>query len=130
MKESISEKQLQEFGFLIGLFFPIFIGWILPAISGHIFRSWSLWVGLPFLMLAIIKPRLLYYPYKVWIFLGFILGWLNSRIILGLVFLIVLLPISLIMKIFSYDPLRKKKSNEISYREKKVGKKINMKSIF
>ena len=130
MKESISEKQLQEFGFLIGLFFPIFIGWILPAISGHIFRSWSLWVGLPFLMLGIIKPRLLYYPYKVWIFLGFILGWLNSRIILGLVFLIVLLPISLIMKIFSYDPLRKKKSNEISYREKKVGKKINMKSIF
>tara|TARA_B100000886_G_scaffold288775_1_gene213758 strand:- start:208 stop:600 length:393 start_codon:yes stop_codon:yes gene_type:complete len=130
MKESISEKQLQEFGFLIGFGFPIFIGWIIPAISGHVFRFWSLWVGLPLLMLGIMKPRLLYYPYKLWISIGVILGWINSRVVLGSVFLMVLLPISLIMKTFSYDPLRKKKSKEISYREKKVVKEIDMTRIF
>tara|TARA_B100000242_G_C42995432_1_gene462256 strand:+ start:686 stop:1078 length:393 start_codon:yes stop_codon:yes gene_type:complete len=130
MKESIPEKQLREFGFLIGFGFPIFIGWIIPAMSGHIFRFWSLWVGLPSLMLGIIKPSLLYYPYRVWISLGVILGWINGRVVLGSVFLIVLLPISFIMKIFSYDPLRKKKSNEISYREKKLGKDIDMRRIF
>ena len=90
MKESISKKQLREFGFLIGFGFPIIIGWIIPAIGGHIFRSWSLWVGCPSLILGILKPRLLFYPYQGWMKIGNALGWVNSRIILGLVFLLVL----------------------------------------
>ena len=131
MKEDISKKQLREFGLLIGFGFPIIIGWIIPAISGHLFRLWSLWVAFPSLILGILKPRLLFYPYKVWMKLGFALGWINSRIILGLVYLLILLPISLIMKIFGYDPLRKKKSSEISYREIKKGSdEVDLSRIF
>ena len=44
--------------------------------------------------------------------IGFALGWINSRLILGLVYLIILQPIAIVMKIFGYDPLKKKKSNE------------------
>ena len=62
--------------------------------------------------------------------LGLILGWLNSRIILGVVYLIVLLPIAYIMRIFGYDPLRLKKFNEKSYREIKTNHKINLNKIF
>ena len=60
MKESISKKQLREFGFLIGFGFPIIIGWILPGIGGHPFRLWPLLVGVPSLIIGIIKPYLLY----------------------------------------------------------------------
>ena len=130
MKDDISKKQLREFGFLIGFGFPIIIGWIIPAIGGHIFRSWSLWVGCPSLILGILKPRLLSYPYRAWMALGLALGWINSRIILGLVFLLILQPIALIMKIFGYDPLSKKKSNEISYRENKEGNEVDLTRIF
>ena len=130
MKENISKKQLQEFGFLIGFGFPIIIGWIIPAISGHLFRSWSLWVGGPTIILGILKPSLLFYPYKVWMKLGHALGWINSRIILGLIYFIVLQPIALIMKIFGYDPLMKNKSGTISYRLKKVSKEVDLKRIF
>ena len=42
--------------------------------------------------------------------LGKALGWINSRIILGLVFIIVLQPIAFIMKSFGYDPLKLKKA--------------------
>ena len=35
MKETISKKQLREFGLLIGFGFPILIGWLLPALFGH-----------------------------------------------------------------------------------------------
>ena len=129
MKESISKKQLQEFGFLIGFGFPIIIGWIIPAIGGHLFRSWSLWVGCPSLILGILKPSFLFYPYRVWMKLGHALGWINSRIIFGMIYLIILQPIALIMKIFGYDPLRIKKSNEISYRLKKSNK-VDFKRIF
>ena len=129
-KNSISKKQLREFGFLIGLGFPILIGWIIPMIGGHIFRVWTFWVGLSFLILGIFKPRLLFVPYKRWMDLGKALGWINSRIILGLVFIIVLQPIAFIMKSFGYDPLKLKKSTSKSYRENKQNNSIDLTKIF
>ena len=123
MKSSISKKQLRQFGFVIGFGFPIIIGFFIPMISGHAFKTWTIWLGIPFLLAGKICPNLLFYPFKLWMRIGLILGWINSRIILSVVFIVVLQPISLIMKIFGYDPLRQKKINQKSYRE------INEKSI-
>ena len=130
IKVSIAKKQLREFGFLIGFGFPILIGWIIPAIGGHAFRGWTLWIAIPFLIIGILKPRLLFYPYKGWMALGLALGWINSRIILGLVFFLVLQPIALIMKFVGYDPLKIKKNNERSYRENKKDHKVDLTRIF
>ena len=129
-KSSISQKQLREFGLLIGVGFPILIGWIIPLFSGHIFRFWSLWIGIPSFILGIFRPRLLIYPYEAWMLLGLVLGWINSRLILGLVFLLVLQPISLIMNIFGYDPLKQRKSNVLTYREIKENVKVDLTRIF
>ena len=130
MGKNISNKILREFGFLISFALPILIGWIMPLIGGHPFRTWTLWISFPTFILAILKPKLLFHPYKAWMKLGHILGWINSRIILGLVFLIVLQPIALIMRFFGHDPLRIKKLNQISYREIKTNKKTNLQKIF
>ena len=130
MEKNISKKTLREFGFLIGFTFPILIGWLIPSIGGHSFRVWTLWVSFPALIVAIIKPLLLFYPYKAWMKIGNILGWLNSHLILGLVFICVLIPISIVMKIIGYDPLRIKKSDQKSYREIKEDHKVNLKKIF
>ncbi len=130
MKNYIPKKTLREFGFLIGFIFPFLIGWISPLIGGHSFRNWTLFIGIPSIILAISKPRLLIYPYRAWMKLGYILGWVNSRIILGLVFLIILQPIALIMRIFGHDPLRTKKFAQKSYREIKTNHKVNLKKIF
>ena len=130
MKFSISKKNLRQFGFLIGFAFPFLIGFVFPAIGGHVFRVWTLWIGILSIMLAIINPNLLFYPYKGWMKIGEILGWMNSRIILGLVFIITLQPIAIIMKIFNYDPLRKRKNNQKSYRETIKEKSIDLTRIF
>ena len=130
MIENISKKKLREFGYVLGFGFPIIIGWIIPAISGHSFRSWTLWIGFLSLFLGILKPNLLFYPYTAWMKLGYILGWVNSRIILGLVYLLVLLPIALIMKIFGYDPLKEKKNKKLSFRENTESKEVDLKKIF
>ena len=130
MKNYIPKKTLREFGLLIGFTFPIFIGWILPLVGGHSFRTWTLFISVPSIILAITMPSLLSYPYRTWMKLGDILGWLNSRIILGLVFLIVLQPIALIMRITGHDPLRTKKAAQKSYREMKTNHKVNLKKIF
>ena len=130
MKESISKKQLREFGFLIGLGFPILIGWILPTITGHGFRAWTLWVGIPGLILGLTIPRFLYYPYKAWMALGHALGWVNSHLILGLVFILVLQPIAYIMRLFKYDPLRKRRRGVETYREIRPNNHIELTRIF
>ena len=126
----MNKKQLREFGLLIGFGFPFLIGWIIPALAGHTFRIWTLWIALPSLITGLMKPGLLFYPYKWWMALGLALGWINSRIILGLVFFLVLQPIALIMKFVGYDPLKTKKRNEMSYRENKTNHKVNLTKPF
>ena len=130
MHNTLSKRQLKEFGLLVGLGFPIVIGWIIPLFGGHSFRTWTLWVGCPLLVLGLLAPNTLFYPYKVWMKIGLALGWINSRIILGIIFLFVLEPISLFMKLIGYDPLRLKKGNRETYRENKKDHKIDLKKIF
>ena len=130
MKDSITKKQLRDFGLLIGFAFPIFIGWLLPVLTGHQFRSWTLWIGVPAFLLSVVAPRFLHYPYKLWMTLGFILGWINSRIILALVYLLLLQPIAYIMRITGYDPLRRKLKLHGSYKEIRQNKSFDLNRIF
>tara|TARA_Y100000991_G_C21938184_1_gene333992 strand:+ start:378 stop:770 length:393 start_codon:yes stop_codon:yes gene_type:complete len=130
MQEKISKKQLLEFGLLIGFGFPLLIGWLFPAISGHGFRIWTLLVGVPAFIIGMTSPRLLYYPYKGWIALGNILGWINSKIILGLVFILILQPIAFIMYLTGYDPLRRRRKGENTYRENRQNHKSDLTRIF
>tara|TARA_S200000501_G_C20779532_1_gene724353 strand:- start:359 stop:751 length:393 start_codon:yes stop_codon:yes gene_type:complete len=130
MKNKLSHNQLRQFGFLIGFVFPILIGWIIPSIGGHAFRVWTLYIGIPFFVLGLFKAKLLKKPYILWIKIGDILGWINSKIILGLLFFIVLQPIALIMRIFGYDPLKLKKNNLKTYRENIENNVTNFEKIF
>ena len=130
MKKTISEKELREFGMLIGLGFPILIGWLLPSLLGHEFRAWTLFIGVPGFILGLIAPRLLKYPYKGWMALGNALGWINSHIILGLVFILILQPIAYIMRLTGYDPLRTRRKGEKTYRENLQNYKTDLTRIF
>ena len=130
MNVKTSEKQLREFGIVVGFGLPIFVGFIIPFLTGHSFSIWTIFVGSILLSIGILKPSLLFFPYKYWMAIGNVLGWINSRLILGLVFIFVLQPISLVMKIFRYDPLKLKKRNVKSYRENKSNYKIDFTKTF
>ena len=130
MTNKISKKQLRDFGYLIGFGLPLIIGWLIPSITGHGFRAWTLWISIPTLVIGVLSPRILRKPYQAWMQLGHVLGYVNSRIILGLVFIAVLQPIAFVMRAFGYDPLRAKKSNLLSFKENKKGSKVDLTRIF
>ena len=130
MKEIISNKRLREFGLLIGFGFPLLIGWLIPVLTGHGFRVWTLWIGFPGLLIGLTSPHLLYYPYKYWMKLGLTLGWVNSRVILGLVYIIILLPIAFIMRLLGYDPLKTKRNIEKTFREERKNYETDLTRIF
>ena len=130
MKKTISVKELREFGIIVGLGLPFVFGFAIPKITGHDFREWTLWLGVFFLLLCFFKPKLLNPFYKFWMAFGHLLGRVNSNIILFLVFVFVLMPISIIMKIFGYDPLRLKENKRKTYRIDNKNNTIDLTRIF
>ena len=124
-------KELRDFGFIIGLGLPLLIGYLLPILSGHSFRIWTLWIAIPAIIFASLSPRFLLVPYRMWMMLGNILGWINSRLILGLVFILVLQPIALIMRVSGYDPLKTKiNTTKKTYREEADDNNTDLTKIF
>jgi len=130
MKKNINKKELREFAFIIVILCPILIGWLLPYLYGHGFRVWTIFFSLPFLILGLIYPKSLYYPYKAWMKFGKFAGFINSYLILGLIYILIVLPISLVLKILKYDPLNLMENNKNSYKLKRMNSKIDLKKTF
>ena len=107
-------KAIRDFGFLIGLILLIIAGilfykerepYLLFIILG--ITSIGLGLGLP----IVIKPL-----YLVWMNFAVLLGWFMTRLILGLLFYIIVSPISLILRLFGKEFLELKiKSPNSSY---------------
>ncbi len=126
------KKELREFGFIFGVMFTIVFGVLLPWIIGNNYPLWPWWVFIIFASLAQIYPLSLKLPYKLWMLFGNVMGWLNTRIILGLIFYFVFLPYGLIMKLLGKDPLsRRIDSKMTSYRNtNNKNKRYNMEDPF
>ena len=67
---------------------------------------------------------------KIWFKFGIILGGIVSPIIMGLVFFLVVTPISLILRLFKKDTLNLKKNDSVTYWIVKSDKKSKMKNQF
>ena len=130
MNSTKNKNELRNFGLIVGILFPLLIGFILPYLFSHQFKYWTLFIGLPLIIIGLIAPKNLKIFYGLWIKIGNILGFINSKIILAAIFILVVQPIALIMKIFRYDPLRRKLNVSLSYRESRKSDKINLEKIF
>lgn len=104
--EIVNDKKLREFGLLTGAVFVLIFGLLFPWMKSSSYPMWpwilALVLGLP----ALIKPCVLAPVFKVWMKLGHALGWLNSRIILGIVFYGLITPMAWLMKVFGKNPLK------------------------
>ena len=130
MNSTKNKNELRSFGLFVGILFPLLIGFILPYLFGHQFRYWTLLIGLPLIITGLIAPKNLKLFYSLWIQIGNLLGFINSKIILSAIFILVVQPIALIMKIVGYDPLRRKRNISLSYREFRKNDKIDLDKIF
>ena len=127
---SVSRKTLREFGLLLGIVFPVFLGWLLPSLKGHALPLWPFVIGVPALVLGLVAPRALVWPYRVWMALGHALGWVNGHLILGAAFVLVLQPIALLMRLSGHDPLQRRAHEGASYRQVRSQRSINLTKTF
>ncbi|WP_042850129.1 SxtJ family membrane protein [Prochlorococcus sp. MIT 0604] len=125
-----SVKKFRDFGLLVGITFPLLFGFIFPFLTKHEFRYWTLAIGIILCTLSFISPKTLRYPYHLWIKFGNLLGSINSRIILSIIFIFIMQPIAAIMKLLRYDPLKRRLNKSNSYREIRKDDRIDLDKIF
>lgn len=110
-------KQLREFGLVFAAGLVVMFGLLLPWLAG---RPWPLWpwiVAAVFITLALVFPPALGPLNALWLKIGHVLGWINTRIILGIVFFVVFLPAGILMRVLHKDPMHRKfDASAASYR--------------
>src|SRR5215471_6806890 len=78
--QSVRTKQLRSFGLIVGCIFLV-LG-LAPVVSllrhRHTWHPWLVLIAIALILPAILWPRLLRHPYRAWMLLGHILGWVNS----------------------------------------------------
>ena len=111
-----ASRQLRSFGLTVGGIFAV-LG-IFPRVVRQVEPRWSLIVlGGILMLLAVVLPQSLHWPHKGWMAVGNALGWINSRIILGLVFYIVVTPIGVVRRWLGKDSMGRRFSPDAaSYR--------------
>ena len=130
-KPTPKSKQLRQFGFLLGCLIPLFFCVLLPALHSYSAPLWPVGIGVMLILLGVLAPQRLSPVYRGWMALGNVLGFINSHLILGVVFVLVLQPIALIMRCMGHDPLRKRwDASSDSYREESQGRRTNLKQPF
>ena len=100
-------KQFRSFGLMVGGIFGV-IG-VFPIVwRGEGPRLWACGLAVALIAFALVAPRLLRLVYRVWMTVGDILGWINTRIILGVIFYGIFTPVSLVWRARGKDPMRRR----------------------
>ena len=106
MRNSTDAKQLRTFGLLVGGILCAIALW--PVIGSQNPRWWALVPGALLVFVALIAPGFLGPVQRVWMRAADALGWVNTRILLGVVFYGLITPMGCVMRLLGNDPLQRR----------------------
>jgi hypothetical protein len=102
-----TRKELRSFGLILAAGF--FVIATLPVVFRHDAPGpLAFYAAIVCALVAVFVPAVLRYVYPMWMMLGTILGWINSRIILTALFYVVVTPVRWMMRIAGNDPMNRK----------------------
>ena len=128
MSKKIKVSSNKSFGIVFSIFF-LFIS-IYLFLNEHPTYYWSLFVSVIFLLLGLMNSKILSPLNLLWFKFGLLLGKIVSPFVMGIIFYVVVTPISILLKIFGKDVLNLKFNNNKTYWIEKNGPKSNMKKQF
>ena len=98
-----TQSSNRSFGIIFFIFFLIISFW--PLKNGNNLNFYFLTASIIFLILGVINSKLLSPLNKAWIKFGEILGLIIAPIVMGIVYFVILTPVSLIVRLFGKDLL-------------------------
>jgi hypothetical protein len=116
-QHAVTEVQLRHFGFIVGGITAVLFGILPPLIWSFGWPAWPWVVGGVLAALALASPRSLRPVYGAWMRVGLVLGWINTRVLLFLVYATMVVPIGVGMRLLGRDPMERRIDKELdSYR--------------
>lgn len=106
MAAHVDRKELRNFGLIVGGIFGAISLWPL-VVRGEDIRLWMAGLAVALIVPALVAPRVLAPAHRVWMLIGHVLGWINTRIILGLIYFLLFTPMALAFRIIGRDPMRR-----------------------
>lgn len=94
----------RAFGWVFAIVFGILGGW--PLLDGAPPYLWAWALGLGFAAVALLRPSWLAPLNRVWTRFGLVLHSIVNPVVLGVIFLLAILPIGLLFKLLGKDPMR------------------------
>lgn len=98
-------KGLRNFGLLLGGVIVLLFGLLFPWLRGRGFPAGPWLLGGALVAWALAAPGSLGPLYRVWMVVGSGLGWINTRVLLGAVFFLIVVPMGLAMRLARRDPM-------------------------
>ena len=131
----VTKSDLRKFGFIMGGMVALIFGLLFPWIFDKTSENWPIWpfiVLAVFVLLTLAAPEILRPINHIWLKIGNVLGFINSRIILGAMFYLMIFPIGMILKALGKDSMQRKlEENADTYRKLiKVREKDHLKKPF
>ena len=129
---ALNRQGLRNFAWMFAAVVASLFGLILPWLLKRDW-PWEPWViAAAFFAWGLIAPSTIRFFYRLWMRFGFVMNAIVTRIILGTVFYVVILPFGLVFRLRGKDPLRQKWDHELqSYRIKSsVSRPIDMEKPF
>jgi len=115
ISNEISKKELRDFAFIMAsmiiLLFALFFPWLYELD----FSYTPYFISAFFIAMGLIAPKLLTPVYNAWLKFSHILGLINSKILLFIIFYLLITPMGLIARLFSFDPMRRKVKSDSYY---------------
>lgn len=102
-----STSDLRIFGLVLGALFAAFFG-VWPLLRHRTAPLWPWVVAGVLWLFALIWPAALSYLHRGWTGLGLALGWVNTRVILTLLYAITIVPLALLMRLWGRDRMARK----------------------
>ena len=112
IKSNIKISSNRNFGLVFFIVFLILGFW--PIINAGEIKIWLVVISLIFLVLGMMKSKLLTPLNKLWFKFGIFLGAIISPIVMGLVYFLVVAPIGIFMRLLGKDLLKTRKVKNTS----------------
>lgn len=103
-EDEVEGSSDRSFGIVFAVVFLIIA--LFPLLNSGAVRWWSVGVAAAFAVVALVIPRVLAVPNRLWMKFGLLLAKIVSPVALGILFYLVFMPVGLVMRIGNKDPLR------------------------
>lgn len=106
-------KDLRQFGLLVGGVFSVIGLW--PFVfREESLRVWALLLGGVLLLLGAIAPQSLKQVHAGWMKVGHVLGAINTKILLGLIYYLLIVPMGIVRRWLGKDPIHRTFNRDVS----------------